>query len=291
MALWSRRQAGFIIMEDGGTDGSGTNAGDKIIYDGDGAGVASDAEHFMTYQDSVSDEEKPKFLNEAADGSGDYAKENVYATDSAWVVRPGSAATGNDNPDADPEILVCSRGLRSFGLGMPTVRQMTIGNASSKTTFYPDGDTFTGVASSSENDIVVYCYFNEAVAVMGTPQLSLLQRTGLSASFSTLNYKTAVSNLDAGIVAFGLDASVDTQTSAVTNNTLGINSDDSISLNSGSITKVSGGVLRDESDNVLVLDDGASTEGPMSYGDIILEDGDIAELLIRASADASMTVS
>ena len=43
MSLWSRRQAGFIIMEDGGTDGSGTNAGDKIIYDGDGAGVASDA--------------------------------------------------------------------------------------------------------------------------------------------------------------------------------------------------------------------------------------------------------
>ena len=291
MSLWSRRQAGFIIMEDGGTDGSGTNAGDKIIYDGDGAGVASDAEHFMTYQDSVSDEEKPKFLNEAADGSGDYAKENVYATDSGWVVRPGSAATGNDNPDADPEILVCSRGLRSFGLGMPTVRQMTIGNASSKNTFYPDGDTFTGVASSSENDIVVYFYFNDAVAVMGTPQLSLLQRTGLSASFSTLNYKTAVSNLDAGIVAFGLDASVDTQTSAVTNNTLGVNSDDSISLNSGSITKVSGGVLRDESDNVLVLDDGASTEGPMSYGDTILEDGDIAELLIRASADASMTVS
>ena len=73
MSLWSRRQAGFIIMEDGGTDGSGTNAGDKIIYDGDGAGVASDAEHFMTYQDSVSDEEKPKFLNEAADGSGDAA--------------------------------------------------------------------------------------------------------------------------------------------------------------------------------------------------------------------------
>ena len=61
MSLWSRRQAGFIIMEDGGTDGSGTNAGDKIIYDGDGAGVASDAEHFMTYQHSVSDEEKPKF--------------------------------------------------------------------------------------------------------------------------------------------------------------------------------------------------------------------------------------
>jgi hypothetical protein len=39
----------------------------------------------------------------------------------------------------------------------------------------------------------------------------------------------------------------------------------------------SGGVIRDESDNVLVFDDGASTEAPMSFGDIILEDGDNAE--------------
>ena len=289
MPIFNRRQAGFIVFEDGGTDGSGTDAGDKIIFDGGNNGDT--AEHFLKYQDDVSDEAKPKFLTEAADGSGDYSKENVFATDSGWVMRPGSPATGNDNPDAQPEVLVCSRGLKSFGLGGPTARQITIGNASSKTTLFPDGDTFTGVASSSENDIVVYTYFNEPVGVQGTPQLDLAQATALGSSFSTLNYKSSLSNLDAGIVAFGLDASVDTRTSAVTNNTLGVNSDDSIALNSGRITKNAGGVLRDEDDNVLVFDDGASTEAPMSFGEIVLEDGDTAEVLLRADSDASFTVS
>lgn len=289
MPIFNRRQAGFIVFEDGGTDGSGTDAGDKIIFDGGNNGDT--AEHFLKYQDDVSDEAKPKFLTEAADGSGDYSKENVFATDSGWVMRPGSPATGNDNPDAQPEVLVCSRGLKSFGLGGPTARQITIGNASSKTTLFPDGDTFTGVASSSENDIVVYTYFNEPVGVQGTPQLDLAQATALGSSFSTLNYKSSLSNLDAGIVAFGLDASVDTRTSAVTNNTLGVNSDDSIALNSGRIQKVAGGVLRDEDDNVLVFDDGASTEAPMSFGEIVLEDTDTAEVTLRAASDASFTVS
>ena len=289
MPIFSRRQAGFIVIEDGGTDGSGGNAGDKIILDGGNNGDT--AEHFLKFQDDVSDETKPNFLTEAADGSGDYSKENVFATDAGWVMRPGSPATGNGNVDADPEVLVCSRGLRSFGLGGPTAKQITIGNGSSKTTFFPDGDTFTGAGSSSENDIVVYTYFNESVGVIGTPQLGLKQATALGSAFSTLNYKSALSNLDAGIVAFGLDASVDTQTSAVTNNTLGINSDDSISLNSGRITKNAGGVLRDESDNVLVFDDGASTEAPMSFGEIVLEDTDTAEVTLRAASDASFTVS
>ena len=289
MPIFSRRQAGFIIIEDGGTDGSGGNAGDKIVFDS----VRGDtAEHFLKYQDDVSDETKPNFLTEAADGDGAYSKENCYATDAGWVMRPGSPATGNGNVDADPEVLVCSRGLQSFGVGNPTAKQITIGNASSKTTFFPDGDTFTGAGSSSENDIVVYTYFNESVGVIGTPQLGLKQATALGSSFETLNYKSALSNLDAGIVAFGLDASVDTQTSAVTNNTLGVNSDDAISLNSGRITKNSGGKLVEETNgHPLTFDDGASTEAPMSLGDIVLEDTDIAELTLRADSDASFTVS
>ena len=295
MPIFSRREAGFIVFEDGGTDGSGTDAGDKIIFDGGNNGDT--AEHFLKYQDDVSDEAKPKFLTEAADGSGDYSKENVFATDSGWVMRPGSPATGNDNPDAQPEVLVCSRGLKSFGLGGPTARQITIGNASSKTTLFPDGDTFTGVSSSSENDIVVYTYFNEPINVQGTPQVGLQMGTNLDTPFldgyssAMLDYKSSLSNLDAGIVAFGLNAGVDTRTSAVTNNNLGINSDDSISLNSGRLQKVAGGVLRDEDDNVLVFDDGASTEAPMSFGEIVLEDTDTAEVTLRAASDASFTVS
>jgi len=45
-----------------------------------------------------SDESKPKFLT-------DEQKKLVYATKSGWVLENG-ALTGNDNPNADPEILV-----------------------------------------------------------------------------------------------------------------------------------------------------------------------------------------
>ena len=284
MSLWSRVNAGFIVNED--------DSGDKFIFDGDGAGVASDSEDFLKFQDGTGDADpQPKFLTAAADGSGDYSKENCYATDSGWVMRPGCAATGNDNSDGDPEILVCSRGLRSHGTGDPTANQITIGTTSSKTTYYPDGDAFTGAGSSSANDIVVYLYFNEPVGVRGTPQITLKQATALGSDFSTMDHLSSASNYDAGIVAFGLSASVDTQTSAVTNNTLGIGSGDSWALNSGQITKLSEKLLDETNGHPITMDDGASTEAEMSYGDVSLEDSDVAELLIRASENASMTVS
>ena len=73
---------------------------------------------------------------------------------------------------------------------------------------------------------------------------------------------------------------------------MGINSDETISLNSGRITKNSGGKLVEETNgHPMTYDDGASTEGPMSFGDIVLEDTDIADLLLRADSDASFTVS
>jgi len=287
MSSWSRVNAGFIVNED--------DSGDKFIFNG---GNNDDtAEHFLKFQDGTGDADpQPKFLTAAADGSGDYSKENCYATDSGWVMRPGSASQGNDNPDADPEILVCSRGLKSNGTGDPTANQITIGHLTSKTAYYPDGGTFTGVASSTLGDIVVYLYFNEPVTVIGTPTIELKDASDLTGTFAyggtNLTYRSSVSNLDAGIVAFQLAASVDTQTSAVDDNTLGIPSGASwVSSTVGQITKRSGGVIRDESDNVLVFDDGASTEAPMSFGEIVLEDGDNAELLIRASENASMTVS
>jgi len=84
MSLWSRRNAGFIIMEDGGTDGAGANAGDKIIFNGDGAGVASAAEHFLRYQDGDA-ENAPKFLPTGSGGGSDYARGLCVATDTGWV--------------------------------------------------------------------------------------------------------------------------------------------------------------------------------------------------------------
>ena len=60
---------------------------------------------------STSAESRPKFLGgDGAQGAGG-AKEDAFATTKGWALRPGTAASGNDNTSADPEVLVvcCSR--------------------------------------------------------------------------------------------------------------------------------------------------------------------------------------
>jgi hypothetical protein len=62
-------------------------------------------------------ESRPKFLpvdSNAAGSTG--AREHAIATEGGWALSPGLAASGNDNADAQPEILVCIRNLAdSFG--------------------------------------------------------------------------------------------------------------------------------------------------------------------------------
>ena len=57
------------------------------------------------------EESRPKSL--PMDSNSGYSREFVTATDKGWVMQPGvaSAATGNDNLSADPEILVAIRNL------------------------------------------------------------------------------------------------------------------------------------------------------------------------------------
>jgi len=57
------------------------------------------------------EESRPKSL--PMDSNSIYSREFVTATDKGWVMQPGtaSAATGNDNAAADPEILVAIRNL------------------------------------------------------------------------------------------------------------------------------------------------------------------------------------
>ena len=69
-------------------------------------------------------ESRPKFLpidSNAAGSSG--ARENIIATDGGWGLSPGLAASGNDNADAQPEVLVCIRNLGKFR-GSATVQSI-----------------------------------------------------------------------------------------------------------------------------------------------------------------------
>ena len=225
-----------------------TAENEYIALNGTDSTGALNADSRVLGVDASKSEAKPSFLSEAADGSGDYAKESVTASNSGWIMKPGSPATGNDNTAAQPEVLVCVRQLKD-SIDVPTAPQLTIGNTSSKTTFFPDGDTFTGAASSSLGDVTVYVYFNEPINVTGTPQLQLKQATALGSNFGTImDVNLSVSDLSNGVLAFSLPAGEDTRTSNVTNNTLGINSDDAMSLNSGRIDKLTGDqiVLEDE---------------------------------------------
>jgi len=207
--------------------------------------------------DGTAAEGKPTWLSENADGAGDYAKRRVIATNSGWVFTPGQPNSGSDNTAAEPEVIACVRRLKDT-IDVPTGNQVSIGTASSKTTFYPDGDTFTGEASSDVGDVVAYVYFNEPVNVTGTPQLQLNQASALGSNFGTImDYNTSYSDEGNGIVAFALPAGEDTQTSNVTNNTLGLITSSTISLNSGRIDKMTG--------SSIVLEAGAITE---SEGDV-----------------------
>ena len=60
---------------------------------------------------TVDTEARPKSL--PMDSNSSYSREFVTATSKGWVFQPGtaSAATGNDNASAAPEILVCIRNL------------------------------------------------------------------------------------------------------------------------------------------------------------------------------------
>ena len=287
-----------ILLEEDNTDGSildSIGGASFLSLNGTDTSGAMNADSIVLGTDESQSESKPGWLSEDADGSGDYAKRRCVATNSGWVFTPGQPNSGNDNSGAQPEVIECHRRLKDT-IGVPTGNQLSIGTSSSKTTFYPDGDTFTGEASSDLGDVVAYVYFNEAVNVTGTPQLQLAQATALGSSFGTImDYNASFSDESNGIVAFALPAGEDTRTSNVTNNTLGINSDDTISLNSGGIDKMTG-------DRIILEDVIASYSDNDTEAGIVLENefghlleeaggGMPADLDLGIDQNASFTVS
>ena len=287
-----------ILLEEDNTDGSildSFGGASFLALNGTDASGAMNADSVVLGVDGTAAEGKPGWLTEAADGSGDYAKEKCIATNSGWVFMPGSTATGSDNTNAQPEVIECHRRLKDT-IDVPTGRQVTIGTGTSKTTFFPDGDTFTGEASSDLGDVVVYVYYNEPINVTGTPQLQLKQATALGSNFGTImDFSSSFSDLTNGIMAFALPASTDTRTSAVTNNTLGVNSDDSISLNSGTIEKMTGDRVVLE-DVIAAYGDNDSEAGinlENEHGHLLEEAGGgmPADLTLELDNDASFTVS
>ena len=61
---------------------------------------------------TTNSESRPKFLPVDSNASGSMgARENCIAQPGGWAISAGTASSGNDNKGAQPEILVCIRGL------------------------------------------------------------------------------------------------------------------------------------------------------------------------------------
>jgi len=110
---------------------------------------------------------KPKFL--PTDEDSKYSRADCMATESGWVMRAGTSATGNGNASADHEVLVAIGGLAgatdTTGLRAPTATNMrfVIGTAA----------TTDLTAGSSAQTIQVEITWDEGVTVAGNPTLAI----------------------------------------------------------------------------------------------------------------------
>ena len=127
---------------------------------------------------------KPKFLT--TDEDSDYTRQDSYATQGGWAMRAGTAATGNGNTSADPEILVAIGDLAgstdTTGLRAPTVTHMRFVKGTTATT------DLTAVDSTGR--IRVEITWDEGVTVAGTPQVVVANSNASGGGFGnyTLSY-------------------------------------------------------------------------------------------------------
>ena len=127
---------------------------------------------------------KPKFLT--TDEDSDYTRQDSYATQGGWAMRAGTAATGNGNTSADPEILVAIGDLAgstdTTGLRAPTVTHMRFVQGTTATTDL--------TAADSTARVRVEITWDEAVTVAGTPQVVVANSNASGGGFGnyTLSY-------------------------------------------------------------------------------------------------------
>ena len=165
------------------------------------------------------DESKPKNLTTAQ-------KKQVFANASGWVLEAGSALSGNDNTDADPEVLVAI-GELSTSIGAADITEV---------------EMVTTTADKSEGfTISVRVRYNEPVDVVttgGTPTLAVTngnEGTGTGRGPHSLSYASGTGTNE---LVFSLAiAAANAATNA--DDVLSVGAQ-SIALNSGTIKDAAG---------------------------------------------------
>ena len=184
---------------------------------------------------TTADESKPKWLTDAE-------KKLVYANESGWVLEAGAESaqyTGNNNPDAQPEILVAI-GELATGLGAADVT---------------DVEWITTTADKSAGfTLSVRVRYNEAVTVTGSPTLAVTngnQGTGTGRGPHTLVYASG-SGSNELVFSLAIDAA-----NAATN------ADDVLTIGAQNILKPGGATIKDTtgtaSDSAVAISAGQGT--------------------------------
>ena len=232
------------------------------------------------------EESRPKSL--PMDSNSIYSREFVTATSKGWVMQPGlaSAATGNDNAAADPEILVAIRNLSvNFKSGNLLSIDYTSGEVADSGTFdlvltFDEEITVTS-ATRTANQVVtnkVYILLNELggtdMASDGTMACQYVSGSGTN----TLTFRGVRSQNVAGYLAF-YDSYIhvngtatlqsDSETFAGILAESGTSSVDSIVLDASSAA--SGTTNGAVSDSTTIVVDGVS--GTIAVGQVVTVNG------------------
>jgi len=232
------------------------------------------------------EESRPKSL--PMDSNSIYSREFVTATSKGWVMQPGlaSAATGNDNASADPEILVAIRNLSvNFKSGNLLSIDYTSGEVADSGTFdlvltFDEEITVTS-ATRTANQVVtnkVYILLNELggtdMASDGTMACQYVSGSGTN----TLTFRGIRSQNVAGYLAFydnyihvngTATLQSDSETFAGILAESGTSSVDSIVLDASSAA--SGTTNGAVSDSTTIVVDGVS--GTIAVGQVVTVNG------------------
>ena len=223
---------------------------------------------------TVDTEARPKSLPN--DSNSPHSREFVTATSKGWVFQPGvaSAATGNDNTSADPEILVAIRNLSSTQLRSANLLSIdwTDGAYADAADFdivlsFDEAITVTSATATSNNTITnkVYIILSElgATDMVEDSQVKCQYYSG--SGTNTLTFRGRLNTTDSGYLGF-------------TDNYIHVNGTATMQADSETFS----GILSETSavqgtDNSIVLDasSGASgtTNGAVSESTTVTVDG------------------
>ena len=160
---------------------------------------------------TVDTEARPKSL--PMDSNSTYSREFVTATSKGWVFQPGvaSAATGNDNTDADPEILVAIRNLSSTQLRSANLLSIdwTDGAKADASDFdlvltFDEEITVTSAAATANNTITnkVFITLNEIGATDMVTDNTVNAQYKSGSGTNTLTFRGRLNTTDAGYLGF-----------------------------------------------------------------------------------------